>query len=78
MTTIDRFVSRCADYRRARCISETYLSRLLFDDGKVIGSLRDGADITVRRLSRADIVLGELERALANSTPGRTSHLTAD
>lgn len=66
MNTISRFVDRCEAYRASRRITLSYLSRLLFNDGKVIASLRDGsADVTTRRLLRAESLLGEFERALA-------------
>lgn len=64
MTTIASFLSRCDAYRLEREISGSYLSRLLFDDGKVLEALADGADVTVRRLTRAETLLGEFERAL--------------
>lgn len=66
MTTTASFVQRCETYRARRGISRSYLSRLLFNDGKTLEGLRTGAaDVTVRRLDRAATVLGELERALA-------------
>jgi hypothetical protein len=75
MTTIDAFLSRCRSYRSRRGISTSYLSRLLFDDGKVLDALDGGADVTTRRLSRAETLLGEFERAL--SRPEAASELGA-
>lgn len=69
-TTIQRFVARCDAYSASRRIKASYLSRLLFDDGKVIEALRAGSDVTVRRLERAEILLGEFERALAKTGEG--------
>ncbi|HQT53578.1 MAG TPA: hypothetical protein PKX06_08860 [Phenylobacterium sp.] len=66
MTTIQAFLIRCDGYRHGRGISQSYLSRLLFDDGKVIDGLRSSAcDVTTRRLQRAEVLLGEFERALS-------------
>ncbi|MDZ4321123.1 MAG: hypothetical protein U1A07_20175 [Phenylobacterium sp.] len=40
MTTLKSFLDRCERYRERRDIAESYLSRLLFNDGKVVGALR--------------------------------------
>jgi hypothetical protein len=71
MTTIDRFLVRCDAYRGRRGITTSYLSRILFDDGKTLDSLRAGtAGLTVKRLARASIVLGEFERAILCTSIG--------
>ena len=67
MTTVADFVERCRAYQAQRGISGSYLSRLIFDDGKVLDALAGGADITIRRLARAEVLLGEFERALVRA-----------
>lgn len=67
MTTIADFVERCRAYQARRGISGSYLSRLLFDDGKVLDALASGSDITIRRFARAEVLLGEFERALVKA-----------
>lgn len=70
MTTTEAFLMRCDDYRERRGIALSYLSRILFDDGKTLEALRSGhAGLTVRRLARAETILREFERALARSAP---------
>lgn len=64
MTTLKTFLDRCDRYRGQRGISESYLSRLLFNDGKVVGALRGGGNITLSRLDRAQAELLRLEREL--------------
>jgi hypothetical protein len=62
-TLLAVFLGRCETYRLARGISRSYLSRLLFDDGKILGRLTDrGADISVRRLANAEDKLSGFER----------------
>lgn len=68
MTTIESLLKRCDAYRARRGISDSYLSRLLFDDGKIIGALRRGSDMTSRRLERAHAELARLESALGDAT----------
>lgn len=65
MTTLKSFLDRCDRYRERRDITESYLSRLLFNDGKVVGALRRGGNITLLRLDRAKVELQRLERELA-------------
>lgn len=68
MKPIYRFIERCDAYAERRGISRSYMSRLLFDDGKVLDAIAKGtADITHRRLQRARATLGEFERALART-----------
>jgi hypothetical protein len=66
MTTIADFIAE-ADRARAKLgHSESYLSRLVFDDGKVLGRLRSGAaSVTVARLDKARSTLGKLLTAAA-------------
>lgn len=68
MTTLNDFLQRCEGYRKRRRISPSYLSRLLFNDGKVIGALNRGGNITLARLARADAELQRLEDVFRGPT----------
>lgn len=50
MQTVDHMLILVRPFCEARKISEARLSTLLFNDGKRIGTLRAGGDITSRRL----------------------------
>jgi len=66
MTTIAAFIDRIDMALPALGHSESYLSRLIFDDGKVIGRLRAGTSgVTVARLEKASAAL---EGLLAGQT----------
>ncbi len=64
MTTTAAFLDRVDAARGLLGHSDSYLSRLIFDDGKVVGRLRAGSgSVTIARLERADLALGELLKA---------------
>lgn len=65
MSTIEEFLKRCDAYCTARGISAARLSTILFNDGKKLTAVREGADVGSRRLERALVDLGQLERARA-------------
>lgn len=61
MTTLDDFIAQVDAALAVLGHSESYLSRLVFDDGKVIGRLRAGVSgVTVARLERARSSLAQL------------------
>lgn len=61
MTTLDDFIAQVDASLAVLGHSESYLSRLVFDDGKVIGRLRAGlSGVTVARLDRAKLALAHL------------------
>ena len=61
MTTLNEFMAQVDAALAVLGHSESYLSRLVFDDGKVIGRLRTGVSgVTVARLDRAKLALTQL------------------
>lgn len=59
--SISDFLLRCDSYCEARRISRARLSTLIFNDGKKLTALAEGADIGTRRLARASADLARLE-----------------
>ena len=53
MSNIASLITLCESYAVAKGIGLPRLSTIVFNDGKVIGRLKDGADITVGRLENA-------------------------
>jgi len=59
------FIARCDAFcqRREPPLSRARLSTLLFNDGKRIDAIASGADVGLRRLTRAVSELSKLESA---------------
>ena len=60
--SISDFITRCDRYCEAASVSQTWLSKKLFDDTYRLAELRaGGSDVGVKRLERALRDLAELE-----------------
>lgn len=68
---IAAFIARCDAYcaNRAPPLSRSRLSTILFDDGKRIDAIANGAEVGHRRLMRASAALTGLESSLAETRP---------
>jgi len=62
-------IARCDAYSEAAGLSRSRVSTLVLNDGKRLQALKDGADITTRRLEaahgRLDRLFADLERRKA-------------
>lgn len=67
--TIPEFIERCEAYRASHGVSQTWLSKRLFDDTFRLKSLADGkSDVGVKRLARAIEDLQALEATPADKS----------
>lgn len=67
MEALKTFLERVADFENRAPWAESTLSRKLFDDGKTLGRIRRGGNVTVRTMERARARLDHLESTLPKS-----------